>query len=146
MRRMLCGVLAGSMLLAGCATGHPPRPDTHVYRQQPVYQPAPPTYTPPPQPGYQSPPPPPPPRQRAYQQPPPVYQQSPPAYTPPPQSVDPNQQQVRDTEECKQWAYQQTGFEPGKDAVTGAAVGGVLGALGGAAAGAAIGAIAKGGC
>jgi uncharacterized protein YcfJ len=59
--------------------------------------------------------------------------------------VDPQQAQIRDTEECKQWAYQQTGFEPAKDAATGAVVGGAIGAIGAAAVGAAIGAIAGGG-
>lgn len=170
MRKSITVVLSTALFLGGCATGHPPRPTTPVYGRAPGYQPAPP---PPYQPTYQTavppygvvsasqappyaPAQPPYPPQPAYPAPaqyaaaPPQYSSPPYPYPAPqpqyqPASVDPQQAQIRDTEECKQWAYQQTGFEGGADAAKGAVVGGAVGALGAAALGAAIGAIAGGG-
>lgn len=161
MKRTLSVVLVTGIVLGGCATGQPPRPTTPVYGRAPAYGPPPPpavVYQAPPQ--YAPAPPPPPPAPAQYTPPPPrpVVRQA-----PPPQPVyqhqqhaqpaqpqyaqvqyaDP-QQQGRDTEECKAWAYQQTGFEGGTDAAKGAVVGGAIGALGAAAAGAAIGAISGG--
>ena len=61
-----------------------------------------------------------------------------------PQQGQTAEQQSRDTAECQNWAYQQTGYAPSGTA-RGAGVGGLVGALGGAAAGAAIGAATGGG-
>jgi outer membrane lipoprotein SlyB len=47
---------------------------------------------------------------------------------------------TRDQNECRVWAQQQTGFDPGTETARGVGIGAVVGGLGGAAAGAAIGA------
>jgi phage tail tape-measure protein len=52
------------------------------------------------------------------------------------------EQQARDGAECRDWAKQQSGFDPAVDTAKGAGVGAVIGAVGGAAVGAAIGAAA----
>ena len=151
MKRVLASLLVTGIALGGCATGQPPHPTTPVYGRTypagppPVVYQAPPQYAPPPAPVAYRPAPVqtalPPPAGRPAPPPPAAYPT--PAPTQPPYT-DP-QQQARDTEDCKAWAYQQTGFEGGADAAKGAVAGGAIGAIGGAAAGAAIGAIAGGG-
>ena len=120
MRRALSVIVIAGVALSGCATGQPPQPTTPVYGRAPVYHQAPPQVV------YQQAPP-----QVVYQQAPPQYTPSPavpqravtahsapqapppqPMYqaTPPasvqtqPQYADPQQQQIRDTEDCKAWA------------------------------------------
>ncbi|MDE2059775.1 MAG: hypothetical protein KGL31_08930 [candidate division NC10 bacterium] len=58
-----------------------------------------------------------------------------------PQRGQTAEQVSRDQYECKEWAKQQSGFDPsGAETAKGAGVGAILGAVGGAAAGAVIGA------
>ena len=51
-----------------------------------------------------------------------------------------SEQQARDASACREWAHQQTGYDPGTDTAKGAGVGLAIGAIGGAATGAALGA------
>ena len=63
-----------------------------------------------------------------------------PAVYPYPKQGQSAEKMSRDDGECKGWAKQQTGFDPGADTLKGVGLGTLIGALGGAAAGAAIGA------